>query len=188
MQSNGKTEVEPTPEEWKKRALTAERAIYNINDQMCSCDYVYGESGDNEDDMNDLGEAIWEAAELHLDEVPVPADAARRNSDVRPPGNDRRLFAVHNGWGPEQGGLVAVGREDDSKEAFDLLGTRWKELCKQASLSFGSARFHHVNLHAKKPREINGWSETELRTLLLEHEPNSVKIVGERFTATRSQS
>lgn len=178
MESNENTEVEPTVEEWKARALKAELGLYNIDYQMCEgADYVYGDSGDHIDDLENLGDAIWEAAGFDLDTVPTPPCVTRRQTDRRPICQDRVLYAVYNSWRVSEGAILAVGRSDDSESVMVLLRNRWDALNRGRAergepTSARCLRCSIVNLHAGQPMSVPGWTEDELRTVLLEGDPS----------------
>lgn len=189
MESNENTQVEPTPEEWKARALKAECALYGINDQMCTSSFVYGEDGDEGEDLTDLGEAIWEAAGIDLDEVPAPAEIAHRQTDRRPDCQDRVLYAAYNGWAVSEGAILAVGRSDDKATVLELLRSRWIELVKlepKQSLNHGSPdrslRLVTVDLHGRSPHVVPGWPEDDMRAVLLEGDPShDIRLVEDRL-------
>lgn len=168
MESN-----KPTIEEWKARALSAERSLYNINDQICGSNFIYGDGCDCVEEMADLGEAIWEAAGSSLDEVPTPPEVVRQQTDRRPDCQDRVLHAIYNTRHPIDGALLAVGRSNDSSSAIAMMKARWNELvAKKALASDGIVRWFIVDLHRGHTPIVPGWSEAELRTVLLEGDPS----------------
>ncbi len=88
---------EPTIEEWKARALRAERFAHDIMD-AADGDYRCDSDGDP-DSLQDLPEWLTEVSVVDFDDIPRPAELLAQESDPRPTElpTDRVLmsFGVH---------------------------------------------------------------------------------------------